>query len=619
MCGIAGFYRGDVPADRALIETMCARMRHRGPDDQGIHLDGSCAIGMRRLSIIDLAGGRQPIANEDESIWIVFNGEIYNHHELRRELEAKGHRFRTNSDTESIVHLYEEEGEDAFKRLRGMFGIAIWDTRTRRLILARDRFGKKPLYYAAGPWGVYFASELKCLLGLDIPYELDREALKPYFRFGYLLDPETPYRAVRKLRPGCSMSCAADGTVEERRYWQLPPPAESPPPGLSQADARLRLRELFDEAVRVRMEADVPLGAFLSGGLDSSSIVASMALQSNAPVKTVSIGWEESDLNELPLARLVAEKYRTEHREVIVRPDCVELIPRVLRQFDEPFADSSAVPTYIVSHTAVESVKVALTGDGGDELFAGYTSARKLENFRVFDKLPAFARKVLAWSSAALPYSAYGKNYLHCISRPRLIERYFEYNYPGHAFRKNLLEPEWMLPADEAFLEGRLREYLPLDDADALTELLYFEARANLPGDMLVKVDRMSMANSLEVRCPLLDHKLAEFAATLPHSWKIRGERGKAILIDALGDRLPAELLTAPKRGFAVPLAAWFRGPLREYLRDHLTSRSFSERGIVSPKFVDYLLDEHERGRRDNHGPLWALLSLEQWFREARL
>jgi len=359
----------------------------------------------------------------------------------------------------------------------------------------------------------------------------------------------------------------------------------------------------------------VPLGAFLSGGIDSSSVVASMALQSAAPVKTFSIGFEEQGFNELPYASLVAKRYHTEHHEILVRPDTVQLVERLVKHFDEPFADSSAIPTFVVSQFAAQHVKVVLSGDGGDELFGGYDSFVEMQKLRVMDRVPQVVRKTLSLVADKLPYSTYGKNYLRMISRPSALERYFEHNYTPYYLRRRLLSPEWMLPADAAFLTRTFAECLLPAGADIVSQAMYFEATANLTGDMLVKVDRMSMANSLEVRCPLLDHRLAELAATIPNSWKIHNGRGKHVFVQALGHRLPAQLLARKKMGFGVPLELWFRTSLREFVSDHLTSRRFVERGIVSSPFLSVLLDEHQRGRRNNNQWIWSLLMLELWFR----
>lgn len=617
MCGIAGFVLRQGDAQLADVRTMCDRIRHRGPDDEGYHLDGGCAIGMRRLSIIDLSTGHQPMSNEDGSVWVVFNGEIYNYAELRDGLAARGHRFATHSDTETLVHLYEQEGPDGVGKLRGMFAFAIWDARRRKLLLARDRFGKKPLYYAALPGGLYFASELKCLRLPGIPDQLDDSALRLYFQFGYVPDPASPLRAVRKLRAGTWLEYDVLGNTREGRYWRLPPPAKEPPPGFTEAEAEAHIREVFDEAVRLRMIADVPLGAFLSGGIDSSCVVAAMALQSRAPVKTFSIGFEEAEFSELKYARLAATRWSTDHHEIILRPDTTALASEMARCFDEPFADTAAIPNYLLAQFTARHVKVALSGDGGDELFGGYDSFRRVEQLSLYDRVPQAFRRFGSVISALLPYSAYGKNYLRMISRPSGLLRYFELNYTPYFLRKELLEPEWMLPADAAFLTRTFADCLLPDGADTLAQAMYFEATANLTGDMLVKVDRTTMAHSLEARCPFLDDRLAELAAAIPHRWKIRNGRGKDILIRCMASRLPPELLHRGKMGFQPPFSVWMRGPLREMLHDHLTAPRFLTRGIVSPGFVRKLLDEHQRGRRDNHQWLWSLLMLELWLRES--
>ena len=435
MCGIAGYFLRSSDADLSQVQAMCDEIRHRGPDDEGYRIEGRMGMGMRRLSIIDLAMGRQPIANEDGTVWVVFNGEIYNYRDLRASLRCSGHRFRTQSDTEVLVHLYEEEGVAGIERLRGMFACAIWDSRQRSLMLVRDRFGKKPLYYAALPGGLYFGSELKCLRAAGVPLEHDREALQLYFLLGYIPDPWTPYLAIRKLAPGGWLRCNADGRIEEGRYWTLPAPAEQAPAGLSASDACGYVRKVFDQAVKMRLISDVPVGAFLSGGIDSTSVVASMALQSPQPVKTFSIGFEEPGFNELSLASALARKYGTEHHHMIVRPDSVELVSKLVRHFDEPFGDSSAIPTYLVSEFAARYVKVALTGDGGDELFAGYESFLDIERLRLLDHVPRVLRALISRIADRLPYSAYGKNYLRMISRPTALERYFESASPHYLLR----------------------------------------------------------------------------------------------------------------------------------------------------------------------------------------
>ena len=602
MCGIAGQFLHGRDVDPGDILAMCDEIRHRGPDDEGYYADGAYGMGMRRLSIIDLKNGRQPIANEDRTVWAILNGEIYNYRELRADLVRRGHRFRTSSDTETLVHLYEEEGVSGVWKLRGMFAYAIYDAHRRSLLLARDRFGKKPLYYAALQEGLFFGSELKSLRAAGVPLEIDQEALRLYCFLNYIPDPWSPYLAIRKLAAGGWLQYDSCGRMETGRYWHVPVSSEERSPEMSEGRAHERLRELFDESVKMRLVSDVPLGAFLSGGIDSSSVVASMALQSGERVKTFSIGFEETGFNELPLAAAVARQYDTDHHEVIVRPDSVDLVGALVRQFDEPFGDSSAIPTHLVSKFAAEHVKVALTGDGGDELFAGYDSFANVQRLRVMDRVPQPVRRLISRIAERLPEGTFGKNFLAMISQPTGLERY--------------LRSECAPPADIAFLTRKLADFLIPGDIDVLTQALYFEATAKLTGDILVKVDRMSMANSLEVRCPMLDHKLAEFAARIPHAWKIRNGRGKRILIGTLGDRLPRELLRQPKRGFGVPLALWFRTSLRTFLWDHLRHSSLVDRGIVSAEYLQRLLEEHDRGRRNHYHYLWNLLMLELWFRE---
>jgi asparagine synthase (glutamine-hydrolysing) len=616
MCGIAGVFTLNGDQSGPVLEAMCDRMVHRGPDDAGVYVRGGNGIGMRRLSIIDLATGHQPLSNEDESVWIVLNGEIYNYRELRLELESKGHLFRTNTDTETVVHLYEEEGIEGIPRLRGMFAFAIWDAKAKELVLARDRFGKKPLYYSAQPHGFYFASELDALRAAPIPAEIDRAALRWYFLFSWIPDPLTAYADVRKLEPGCWLRRGQEGSIQTGRYWRLPDPGplsadpEPPPVVLDE------LRKRFDEAVRVRLVADVPLGAFLSGGIDSSSVVASMARQTGAPVKTFSIGFEDPVFNELEYASLVAAAYRTEHHEIVVRPDAINLVTKLARHFGEPFGDPSAIPTFIVSEFAASRVKVALSGDGGDELFAGYDSFQLVQKDRAFDYLPAGVRRAIGATAARMPYWCWGKNFLRMVSRPTPLERYFEHTYAPHLMLERILEPSWIPPSDAASLIKAFPDCFLPGSADVLAQAIYFEATAKLAGDMLTKVDRMSMAASLEVRCPFLDHELAEFAQSLPVEWKMGEGRGKRILLGALGPRLPAALLSRSKMGFGVPIAVWFRGPLKGFVRDHLTAAEFRNRQVASPEFVGRLLDEHESGRRDNGLWLWQLLMLELWFRD---
>lgn len=617
MCGIAGYVSGGAPAEQLIAQKMCDQIRHRGPDDEGFYVDGRCAIGMRRLSIIDIAGGHQPISNEDGTVWVVFNGEIYDYQNLRRDLIARGHQFRTNSDTETLVHLYEQEGIAGIAKLRGMFAYAIWDARHRKLLLVRDRFGKKPLYYTQTGDGFYFGSELKCLRAAGVPLEMDSEAIRLYLRFGYIPDPWSAFAGVHKLPPAHWLTLSEDGKITIGRYWETPPPMEDETPR-SEAEICEEIRQVFDDSVRMRMIADVPLGAFLSGGIDSSLVVASMAMQSRLPVRTFAMGFEEQDFNELPYARLVAKKYNTEHHEQIVKPDAVDLLPRLIRYFDEPFADASAVPTYLVSQFAGQHVTVVLSGDGGDEFFGGYSSFAEAEEARKYDAIPQWTRAILSRTADALPYSAHGKNLLHAVSRPTPVERYFEsISFSAYSLRARTLNPEWLLPSDESTLRSVFGDAILPNTWGSVSQAMHFEATAKLAGDILVKVDRMSMANSIEVRCPLLDHVFAETANRIPNRMKLSGGKGKLILLKALGDRLPPELLTRPKAGFGIPLAKWLRGPLRPMLHDALTSRSFLDQGFTTATRIREVFQEHESGRRDNSYFLWLLLILQLWLADS--
>jgi len=623
MCGIAGFHllsdRQLVPEQaRSVVRSMCNSIIHRGPDDSGDYVDGGCGIGMRRLSIIDLSTGHQPIPNEDKTMWIVFNGEVYNFASLRTQLESQGHRFATHSDTETILHLYEQEGVDGFAKLGGMFAFAIWDGRKRELVLARDRFGKKPLFFTRRPEGLYFGSELKCLRAAGVPLTVDTESLRPYFWFGYMPEPGSPFAGVEKLPPGGWVIHGERGQVRQGRFWRMPVPAEAASitgkPVPNEAETARSVYQSVENAVRDRLVADVPLGAFLSGGIDSSAVVAIMAKLSKEPVKTFSIGFEESEFNELEHARALANQYKTDHHEILVRPDTINLVNRIVRHLDEPLADSAVIPTLVMSDFAVQHVKVALSGDGGDELFGGYQSFFNIEAQRKYDRIPRPLRSLMGQVASLLPYSSYGKNFLRMISRQSPIERYFENNYAPFFLRQRLLSPAWMAADDGTFLRSTMGQYLLPEDTDVLTQAMYFESTANLTCGMLVKVDRMSMAASLEVRCPLLDHRLAELAAVLPPELKIRDGKGKYILIQAFRDLLPASLLTRKKMGFGVPLNHWFRTSLNDFLTDHLLSARSRQRGITSPEFVASLIDEHRSGRRDNNQWLWSLLMLELWF-----
>jgi len=624
MCGIAGYIdlwdageAREVEERSAVLDRMCRIIRHRGPDDQGVMLKPGIALGMRRLSIIDLAGGHQPISGEDDSVTIVFNGEIYNFLELKPQLEALGHTFSTHSDTEAIVHAYEEFGPDCLQHLRGMFAFAIWDERARRLFIARDRAGKKPLYYTTTPKGTFvFGSELKGLLEHpDVVKELDPEALDAYLTLGYVPDPLSIFRGIHKLPPAHFLTFS-DGVVSVKQYWDF---ELSNDQSMSETDCLEELRKLLDESVRLRLISDVPLGAFLSGGIDSSTVVAMMARHMGQPVKTFSIGFHEDSYNELKYARLTAKKFATDHHEFLVTPDICSIVDELVWHFDEPFADSSAIPTYMVSKLAREHVTVILSGDGGDELFAGYTRYvvdRKREGFGL---LPRPLREhVMRPLSQHLPHATWGRNYLHNVSLDP-ISRYLDsVSVFTSLNRKALYTPEFSNKLGHANYVSSLFQDLvgKVASNEPLDRLLYLDSKTYLPGDILTKVDRMSMAVSLEARAPLLDHKLIEFVTKIPASLKLAGLETKYLLKKAVKDLVPSEILNRPKQGFGVPIQEWINQQLRSRLRETLTEPRTRQRGYVDPRYVDVLLDEHERGRRDHSTGLWALFMLELWHRQ---
>ncbi len=620
MCGIAGYFQsGAVMASsesQQLAKRMCDVITHRGPDDAGYYVEGRVAIGMRRLSIIDIASGHQPISNEDGSVWIVFNGEIYNFAELRADLIARGHSFKTHSDTETIVHLYEEEGERCVERLRGMFGFAIWDRRENKLFLARDRAGKKPLHYTMVGDTLVFGSEIKSLLQFPgVERRANAEAISDYLSFGYVPDPQTAFRGIHKLPPGHTMTFR-EGRVTTRQYWnfQFDRTQQSPREERFYVE---RLRELIAEAVRIRLVSEVPLGAFLSGGVDSSTVVAMMARAMDQPVKTFSIGFSEASFDELKYARLTAERYRTDHHEFIVTPDVCRLVEEIVWHHDEPFADASSIPTYVVSKMAREFVTVILSGDGGDELFAGYERYLIHQARNRFERIPRwFRRGVMLPLSRALPRAAYGKQLLRNISLSDGARFVDSLSYFGADAKRGLLgeaiKRELNGHDSSAAFENLFAE---LRSADQIERLLYLDSKTYLPGDILTKVDRMSMAHSIEARVPLLDHELIEFVETIPSNFKLRGQTTKHILKQAMADLIPKEIVHRPKMGFGVPLRKWLNNELRELLYDTLTDRRARERGLLNPQAVLALLDEHARGRRDNSLHLWGLLNLELWHR----
>ena len=625
MCGIAGLVDFDgVDASESLVRAMCTAMCHRGPDDEGVMAIPRVAmpnqpravLGNRRLSIIDVAGGHQPIANEDGTIWTVQNGEIYNFQELRDRLEAKGHTFATRSDTEIIVHLYEEMGDDFVRELDGMFAIALWDDKRKRLLLARDRFGKKPLLYAEAAGRLWFGSEFQALLAdPKISRDIDYEALDEYLSFMSVPAPRTIYRQIRKLPPAHVLVRDANGT-RTSRYWSL---EYQPKLRISEDEAAEEIRRLLTEAVRKRLISEVPLGAFLSGGVDSSAVVAIMAGLIGDRVKTFAIGFDDPRFNELPHARRVAEKYGCEHHEFEVRPRAIEILPALVRHYGEPYADSSAIPSFYLAKLTRQHVTVALNGDGGDESFGGYgwhLGSRLAERWQ---QIPSPLRTVAETIGSSLaPLSSNRRSpiarlsrFMSAASHPRST-RYRQWLSVFTAdMKRELYAKPYMKGADP--IDAIFAAAPSLDAVDAL---LRADIEWYLPTDLLVKMDIATMASSLEARSPFLDWHLAEFAAKLPSEYKVKGNTSKYILKKAVAGLVPAENMHRPKQGFAVPVGGWFRGELKDFLADHILSSRFTARGLFRADAVKRLFDEHQRGAGDHAHHLWTLLMLELWFRE---
>jgi asparagine synthase (glutamine-hydrolysing) len=620
VCGIAG----KVYADReqhvvaAEIHRMCDQIIHRGPDDEGVYAEGQVGLGMRRLSIIDLSTGHQPIHNEDKKIWIVFNGEIYNFPELRPDLEKRGHRFYTNTDTETIVHLYEEYGADCVKKLRGMFAFAIWDDARQKLLLARDRFGKKPLHYSYDRGRLFFGSEIKSILSVAPELSsVDQQGLLSYFCYGYVPDPLTAFEKIRKLPPGHVLEFSR-GEIQVTPYWDLPAFGTHTPK--SEEECLEQLEHLLAEAVRIRLISDVPLGALLSGGVDSSTVVALMARFSSSPVKTFTIGFPHKEFDETEYARQVAQKFGTEHHELVVEPDFLGTLDRLTHLLEEPFADSSMVPTYHVSALARKHVTVALAGDGGDELFAGYDRYVTNLNRRRHNPVPRWAGDFYrSRVFPVLPSATYGRRFMYTMSLPE-EERYLdEISFLSPDGRERFLfSKEYAALASKYPSPYQMfRDYLKRAPAvDSLSRLQYLDAKTYLPGDVLTKVDRMSMATSLEVRAPILDHVFAEWATQLPPDWKLRNGEKKYIL-KKLAERVgvPRNVIYRPKKGFGVPLVHWLRNELKESLLSILLEPKTLQRGYFDPPAIKQLMDEHLRGRRDRSRDLWNLLAFELWHR----
>ena len=620
MCGIAGIMatHPGVKVDPHTVHRMCQAIIHRGPDDEGIFTHGPVGLGMRRLSIIDLAGGHQPIHNEDQTVWVVFNGEIYNFPILRKELESRGHRFYTNTDTEVIAHLFEDHGADCVKKLRGMFALAVFDLKHRSLLLARDRLGIKPLHYAFVNGTLTFGSEIKAILAAAPELkEVDQQALLEYFSFGYVPDPDTAFKSIRKLPPGHVLELAG-GTIRVSQYWDLPQYGTHVP--RSEEECLQEMEERLAEAVKIRLISDVPLGALLSGGVDSSIVVALMARASSRPVKTFSIGFSKQDFNESEHARLVAKRFQTEHHELIVDADISGTLEALTGGLEEPFADASMIPTYHVCRLARQHVTVALSGDGGDELFAGYDRYGIHLRRQIFNLIPdPLGRLYRRQIFPRLPHKFRGRNFIYnatLSADDRFLDSITCLHAAGRG--KSVFSAEFRSVAaglkdpHEVF-----RNVLAQAPAtDALSRLLYLETKTYMVADILTKVDRMSMATSLEARVPILDHVFVEYVTSLPASWKLRNGEKKYIL-KKLAERVgvPKEVIYRPKQGFALPLVHWFRKEFKEDLLRLLLEPRSLQRGYFDPREVRSVIDEHLEGYRHHTGVLWRLLIFELWHR----
>ncbi len=620
MCGIAGIVhadgQGQVP--QHILKQMCDTIAHRGPDDEGFYTKGNVGLGMRRLSIIDLAGGHQPISNEDGSAWIVFNGEIYNFQSLRAELQAKGHEFATNTDTEAIVHAYEEYGEDCVKKLNGMFAFAIWDKRRQKLFLARDRLGVKPLYYYADSSRFVFGSELKAVLECDeVPRELDYEALDTYLTFEYIPAPSSIFRDIKKLPPGHTLTLQ-NGRASVKKYWDIRfERAEGTEEELGE-----QLYELLKDSVRMRLIADVPLGAFLSGGIDSSTIVCMMSEIMDRPVKTFSIGFDDPSYNELGYARAVARHFGTDHYEEIIRPNVVEMVENLVGYLDEPMADVSIFPTYLVSKLARGQVTVVLSGDGGDELFAGYdwyVADRMERRYRMIPGvlrnhlIPAVMRRVRP-SSQKKGFVNKMKRFVEGAAiEPRL--QHFRWNtFLTQKTRSAIFSQDAKAAfnghnAHDTFI-GYLEKF---EQADPLWRSQFADIKTYMVDDILTKVDRMSMAVSLEARVPFLDYRVVEFAASVPSELKLNGSTTKYLLKKAMAKRLPQEVLTRGKEGFSIPIKNWLKDELRPMMDELLSPERVRREGLFNPAYVEKLKTQHVSGAANHSHQLWPLMVFQIW------
>jgi asparagine synthase (glutamine-hydrolysing) len=634
MCGICGIasVNPSQRVDLATLRRMTDVIAYRGPDDSGTYVSGGVALGMRRLSIIDLERGRQPIYNEDRTVHLVFNGELYNYRALRAQLEREGHAFQTNSDTEVVVHAYEEWGTSSLNLFRGMFAFGLWDARHQTLLLAIDRFGIKPLYFGVFQGDLVFGSELVCLLASGrLAKEVDDAALAEYFTLGYVPPPSTIFRDARKLEPGTFVRWTRHAGVTVDRYWDVPASHDDVegargPLRRARGPLRRELRELLRDAVRAHLVSDVPVGAFLSGGIDSSTVVALMSEVADEPVRTFSVGFEAREHDERPLARLVAKRFQTDHHEFVLEPEAVDILPKLVGHFQEPFADSSALPTYYVSKLASSSVKVALSGDGGDEIFVGYTIFRGVELARYAQLLPSALRRLMNSIPARLPRN-FGPGWNDRVARWQKWATDTALP-PETSYRSKItmtgLPVVWPLLTREFRhrLDGQ-NPFRAIDSALArptantpLERMLYAGFKVSLPGDMLVKVDRMSMANSLEIRVPFLDHVVAEFVAQLPVAVRFPRWRLKALLKETMADALPPEILRQRKHGFTIPLASWFRGDLTRFAADILLSSDARDRNFLDKHALEVFLRDHAGGNQNLGSAIWSLLMFELWCRE---
>lgn len=625
MCGITGIFdtTGKAEIDWRALSVMNESQFHRGPDEGGIHVEPGLGFGHRRLSIIDLSSGQQPLFNEDNSVVVVFNGEIYNFVDLMPELKALGHTFRTHCDTEVIVHAWEEWGEDCVHRFRGMFAFALWDRSKQTLFLARDRLGVKPLYYSLLPDGMFlFGSELKALSAHPgLKREIDPCAVEEYFAYGYIPEPRTIFKSAQKLSPGhCLTLTRGKPLPKPQKYWDIPFKSVGP---ISEVDAEQELIARLKEAVKIRLVAEVPLGAFLSGGVDSGAVVAMMAELSKEPVNTCSIAFTDPRFNEAEYAAKVANRYHTQHNTGQVDPDDFALIDRLAMLYDEPYADSSALPTYRVCELAKKSVTVALSGDGGDENLAGYRRYRfhmSEEKLRSF--LPLGVRRPLfGWLGAIYPKADWAprvfraKNTFEALARDSVEGYFHSVSLLGDNLRSRLFSASFVKELQGYRAVEVLKSHAahsPTDDPISFVQ--YLDMKTYLPGDILTKVDRASMAHALEVRVPLLDHKFVEWTSGLPSGYKLHDGEGKYIFKKALASHLPDDILYRPKMGFAVPLASWFRGPLKNRMRQSVLGSRLADCGIFNRDFLIHLVDEHEAGRRDYSAPLWSLLMFDAFL-----